>query len=280
MTISLRALVGHRRPDAYGRREPLVLLNGLAEQAESWYRNQRYWRRYFDVHVPNIIAYEGAALHRRIDQDQSISVGFLVQQLHLYLEEFVQAPPYHLVASSLGGKVAVEFAVRFPHLVSRVVLLCPSGLGEEERLPLVDGVRRSDFRALIQSVFADPRQVDLDMVEYYRTRFTNRRWRLGLMRTVRGTMDHCVRPLLSRLNRPTLLVTGREDRIVNPEFAEAAARDLPQGQWLEIPNCGHAPQLERPRFINRLVVDFLTQGSPDLQVPPAEPVLVESTLLS
>lgn len=280
MTISLRALVGHRRPDAYGRREPLVLLNGLAEQAESWYRNQRYWRRYFDVHVPNIIAYEGAALHRRIDQDQSISVGFLVQQLHLYLEEFVQAPPYHLVASSLGGKVAVEFAVRFPHLVSRVVLLCPSGLGEEERLPLVDGVRRSDFRALIQSVFADPRQVDLDMVEYYRTRFTNRRWRLGLMRTVRGTMDHCVRPLLSRLNRPTLLVTGREDRIVNPEFAEAAARDLPQGQWLEIPNCGHALQLERPRFINRLVVDFLTQGSPDLQVPPAEPVLVESTLLS
>ncbi|HEV3262742.1 MAG TPA: alpha/beta fold hydrolase [Gemmataceae bacterium] len=252
---------------AYARRQPLVLINGLAEQAETWFRNHAFWRRRFDVYLPNLLAYEGAALHRRIDEGRPVTVDYLVGQLHRYLEDFVQSPPYHLVASSLGGKVAVEYAVRYPDRVSRLVLLCPSGLGDEEQLPVVEGVRRSDLRALIDSVFCDPAYVDAGLVEYYRQQFTNRRWRVGLLRTIRGTMDHCVRDRLAEVSQPTLLVSGREDRIVDPRQAEEAARLLPRGQVLLIPHCGHAPQMERPRLINRLVVDFLT--GPPVQPGPA-----------
>src|SRR5687768_11958367 len=112
----------HPRP--YGRRPALVLLNGLAEQAESWYRNHRFWRRYFDVAAPDLIVYEGDALHRRIDAGEAVDVPYLVDKLHAYLRDYVQKPPYHLVASSLGGKIAVEYCVRYPELVGRVVLLC------------------------------------------------------------------------------------------------------------------------------------------------------------
>src|SRR5205807_1041075 len=128
-------------------------------------------------------------------------------------------PPYHLVASSLGGKVAVEFAVRYPDLVGRMVLLCPSGLGDEERLPLVEGVRHNDLQTLVDSVFHDPRCADPNLLTYYRSKFANRRWRTGLLRTVRGTTDHCVRDRLHEVTQPTLLVTGHEDRIVSPEHA-------------------------------------------------------------
>src|SRR5262249_24578611 len=158
----------------------------------------------------------------------------------------VQTPPYHFVASSLGGKVAIEFAVRYPEQVSRIVLLCPSGMGDEERLPIVEGVRRNDLRSLIDSVFSDVRQVDPGMVDYYRRQFANRRWRTGLLRTIRGTMDHCVRDRLAQVTQPTLFISGREDRIVDPALAEEAARLLPHGQFVSIPRCGHAPQLEKP----------------------------------
>jgi pimeloyl-ACP methyl ester carboxylesterase len=247
---------------AYGRRQPLILINGLAEQAESWYPNHPYWRRYFDVHLPNILVYEGAMLHRRIDAGQPITVEYLVDQLYQYLEAFVQTPPYHLVASSLGGKVAVEYAVRYPEHVGRIVLLCPSGLGDEERLPVVDGVRRNDPRSVVESVFYDPRMVDLRMLPYYRERFADRRWRTGLLRTIRGTMEHCVHDRLAHVMQPTLLIAGREDRIVDPRIAERAARLLPQGQFIRVPQCGHAPQLEKPMLINRLVVRFLTAPQP------------------
>lgn len=262
MTGKLSAWLGRLRPDTYGRRQPLVLINGLAEQAETWFRNQRFWRRTFDVCAPNLLAYEGLALHRRIDAGEPISVEYLVERLYLYLDEFVQTPPYHIVASSLGGKVAVEFAVRYPKLVSRMVLLCPSGMGDVEQLPIVEGVRRSDLKALVESVFHDPRQMDPALVDYYRCKFTNRRWRSGLMRTVRGTMDYCVRDQLAKVSHPTLLVAGRDDRIVDPKTAAEAARTLPHGHFLMLPHCGHAPHMERPWMINRLVVHFLTHPQP------------------
>jgi pimeloyl-ACP methyl ester carboxylesterase len=103
MRSPLRGLFERFRPKHYGRRQPLILINGLAEQAESWYRNRRYWSRFFDVHAPNILSYEGEALHRRIAARQPITVDYLVEQLHTYVDQFVQSPPYHFVASSLGG---------------------------------------------------------------------------------------------------------------------------------------------------------------------------------
>jgi abhydrolase domain-containing protein 6 len=265
--LNWRAWLGRFDRNRYARRFPLILINGLAEQAESWFRNLRFWRRFFDVHAPNILAYDGPALHRRIDAGEPISVDYLVQQLHLYADAFVQAPPYHLVAASLGGKVAVEFAARYPDLVSRVVLLCPSGMGDEERLPIVEGVRRSDLKALVDSVFHNPHQVDVRLLDYYRRQFANKRWRAGLMRTIRGTMDHCVRDRLPRLTQPTLLVVGGQDQIVDPGTAAAAARDLPRGRFLLLPGCGHAPQIERAELVNGLVTDFLL-GPADEAVRP------------
>jgi pimeloyl-ACP methyl ester carboxylesterase len=141
-----------------------------------------------------------------------------------------------------------------------VVLLCPSGLGDEERLPIVEGVRRNDPRSVVESVFFDPRYADPRLLAYYQRQFANRRWRTGLLRTVRGTMDHCVRDRLPLLAQPTLLVSGREDRIVDPQAAAAAAKRLPNGTFVSLPDCGHAPQLEKPWLINRLVVQFLSSA--------------------
>jgi pimeloyl-ACP methyl ester carboxylesterase len=261
----MRWLRGWHTP-GYARRQPLVLVNGLAEQAESWFRNLAFWRRHFDVHTPNLLVYDGDALHRRIDAELPITVEYLAERLHEYLDSYVQTPPYHLVANSLGGKIAVEFAARYPQSVSRLVLLCPSGLGEGERLPLIEGIRRSDLEGLVASVFWDPRQMDPGLVEYYRRQFANRRWRIGLLHTVRGTLDHCVRDRLSQVPHPTLLVSGREDRIVDPRSAAEAVRLLPQGQHLSIPQCGHAPQMEKPHLVNRLVLHFLKSSRPGLRL--------------
>jgi 2-hydroxy-6-oxonona-2,4-dienedioate hydrolase len=250
------------RPRPYGRKPSLVLINGLAEQPESWYRNHRFWRRHFDVHMPQVLVYDGPVLHRRIDEGLPITIEFLVGQLHLYLDQFVQTPPYHLVASSLGGKVAVEFAVRYPELVNRMVLLCPSGMGDEERLPIVEGVRRNDMKAIINSVFVNPRAADADMCRFYLRAFPDRRWRAGLLRTIRGTMEHTVRDRLPLVRQPTLFVSGSGDKIVDPKVAEEAARSMPQGQFLLVDNCGHAPQIEKPWMINRLVAHFLTSPRP------------------
>jgi pimeloyl-ACP methyl ester carboxylesterase len=251
------------RPRRYGRKQPLVLLNGLAEQSESWYRNHRYWRRFFDVFMPNLLVYDGELLHKRINEGLPINVDYIVEQLHTYLTQFVQARPYHFVASSLGGKIAIEFASRYPQLVGRMVLLCPSGMGDEERLPIIDGVRKNDMRALAESVFYNPaRHVEGEMIQFYKRQFPNRKWQKGLLRTVNGTKDHSVRPRMKDVKSLTLIVSGKNDRVCDPKETAAATAELPDGHFLLIPRCGHAPQIEKAWLINRMVVHFLTHPKP------------------
>ena len=257
-------IINRLRPKSYGRRPPLVLINGLAEQPESWFKNRRYWGRFFDVHAPNILDYDGDALHDRLQHDLPITVDYLAGQLHAYLYQFAQTPPYHFVASSLGGKVAVEFAAKHPDMVGRMVLLCPSGMGDVERLPILDGVQRSDVNAIIKAVFYKPRKADRGLLNYYKRCFQSRKWKLGLIRTVKGTNDHIVRPRMKDLKCPTLVLGGKEDQIVSYLEGERAAVEIPNGNghWLSLDRCGHAPQIEMPRLVNRLVVHFLTAPRP------------------
>jgi pimeloyl-ACP methyl ester carboxylesterase len=201
-------------------------------------------------------------LHKRIAAKEPLSVEYLVGQLHTYLYQFVQTPPYHLVSSSLGGKVAVEFAARYPEMVGRMVLICPSGMGDKEQLPIIDGVVGRDALAVVKSVFHKPRLVDREMLRYYKSRFNSRKWKSGFLKTVRGTLDHTVRERLKDLKCPTLLVTAEEDKICCPRTAEEAAKTLLNGHFRKISKCGHAPQIEKPWLINRLVVDFLSSPNP------------------
>jgi pimeloyl-ACP methyl ester carboxylesterase len=252
----------NRALPAYGRKPALVLVNGLAEQAETWFRNHRAWRRHFDVSMPNLFDYEGRVVQERIEAGLPITVDFLVGQLHRHLEEFVQTPPYHLVANSMGGKIAIEYAARYPDQVASMVLICPSGLSEGEELPIVDGARRFGVGSIIDSVFFNPRHVEPALVDFYTRQSRNRRWRTGFLHAIRGTKHHCVRDRLADVKQPTLMVSGQEDRIVHPEKVRAAAGVVPQGQFLMIPRCGHAPQIEKSRLINRLVVRYLTGRMP------------------
>lgn len=248
-------------PAGYGRRPPLVLINGLAEQAESWFSNQPYWRRHFEVYTPNLLVYDGPSLHRRIATGRSISVPYLVSRLRRYLDDFVQAPPYHLVASSLGAKVAVEFAARHPRKVSRLVLLAPAGLTGGERLPLLDGVRWHNAQTVIDGVVHDSKTLDGGLLDYYTRKFADRHWRRGLLRTIRGTQGYSVRDRLPDLPHETLVVCGRLDQIVDSAQVAQAVPLLPRGRLIVLDRCSHAPQLERPQCVNPLVVRFLT-GTP------------------
>src|SRR6188472_1170910 len=120
----------------YTRNPRLILINGLAEQPESWYETRHVWQQCFDVHMPALLVYDGPVMQKRMAAHEPVSVGFFVDRLATYLDQFVQDPPYYLVGSSLGGQIVVEYAVRHPEKVAKIALLCPSGMGSEEQLPV------------------------------------------------------------------------------------------------------------------------------------------------
>jgi pimeloyl-ACP methyl ester carboxylesterase len=253
---------GVRSFDSYRRPQPLILVNGLAEQGESWYLNRSALQKHYEVHSPGLLVYDGRVMQERLAKREPIDIAFLTDRLEEYLDHFVQSPPYHLVASSLGAQICVEYAARQKDKVGKLVLLCPSGFGSVERLPIMEGARGNNYQGLVESTFFNHRRASPRIMKYYEQKFASKPWRRALFETVRGTKSHSVRDKLTLFDRPTLVICGREDRIVDPHAVHDAVKDIPNYRFVMVPNCGHAPQLECSRLINRLVVEFLGAGAP------------------
>jgi pimeloyl-ACP methyl ester carboxylesterase len=242
----------------YKRRPPVVLVNGLAEQPESWFANKGHLSRHFDVKIPEILVYDGQNLHDWIDRGGEVTVDYLAGRLERFLDEFVQRPPYHLVGSSLGCQVILTYAIKNPEKVGRMVLLCPSGFHGDENLPMIEGVKRSNYDALVKSVFHRDHFSSEGLVEAFERKFKDRRWKKGVLRTLRGTVGHSVAPLLPRVTQPTLVIWGASDRVLSDVAGSIRAADrIPRVRQLVIPKCGHAPQIEKARLVNKLISKYL-----------------------
>jgi pimeloyl-ACP methyl ester carboxylesterase len=252
----------------YKRRMPLVLVNGLAEQSESWFANKTYLTRQFDVKVPEILVYDGETLHQWIKSGGDVTVDYLVDRLGRFLDEFVQRPPYHFVGSSLGCQVILTYASRHPDKVSKLVLICPSGFHGDENLPMIEGVRRSNHASLVESVFHHGHFASNGLVQAFQRKFEDRKWKLGVLRTLRGTVGHSVASLLPEIPHPTLVIWGANDRVLSdvPGSIRAGAR-IRRARQLVIPKCGHAPQIEKARLVNRLISRYLRDKLKT--IPPA-----------
>ena len=73
-----------------------------------------------------------------------------------------------------------------------------------------------------------------------------------------------IRPLLSGVRCPTLVVCGELDLIGGPAQARHIAAGIPGAELLVIPDCGHLPALERPQFYRDAVLNWCAEHPADL----------------
>jgi pimeloyl-ACP methyl ester carboxylesterase/putative sterol carrier protein len=184
----------------------------------------------------------------------------------------------HVAGNSLGGRVALELGLHAPERVDRLVLLAPSMAWRRARpyAPLLRLVRPE--LGAIQPV---PRRVVDAAVQRFVPGASDGWTAAGVDEFMRAYMTPRGRaafyaaarqiyleapegpkgfwPRLRELSRPSLFVWGRQDRLVPIAFARHVTDAIPAAQHLEL-NCGHVPQLERPRETHAAMARFLSAG--------------------
>ena len=63
--------------------------------------------------------------------------------------------------------------------------------------------------------------------------------------------------LAARIEAPTLVIGGLNDRLVDPRVPVQVARAIPDGRLLILPGVGHVAQMEVPRLVARGIVGLL-----------------------
>ena len=180
----------------------------------------------------------------------------------------------NLLGNSMGGYVALEFALAYPDRVNRMVLMGPGGLAVNILGPdPSEGARRlGDFmiapskaamEAWVDTMVANKAVVDDQLIE---ERLANA--------TVPGALESAIAifsslgqhpepvPMWARLKgikAPTLITWGRDDRMLPVEGALMGFRQLPNAELHIFSKCGHWAQVERKDEFERLVIEFLTR---------------------
>lgn len=194
-----------------------------------------------------------------------------VDDLHdlvLIYEEAIRAldlgePPV-LIGQSFGGMLAAELAAHFPGLASRLVLLAPIGLWREDA-PLADWMSTPPHE-LPALLFADPTGPaatamftfpdDPDLVVEIQAGLA---WAMGCTgKFVWPIPDRGLHKRLHRIDVPTLIIWGRQDKLNPVAYAEEFGRRIGGSEVHVLDDSGHIPQMEETDKTLALVQGFVS----------------------
>ncbi|WP_297662108.1 alpha/beta hydrolase [Pseudonocardia sp.] len=246
-----------------GAGDPVLLLHGSGPGVSAyanWQHTIPGLSGEFRVLAPDIVGY--GATSRPDDVVYSLRtwtdhvVGFM-DALGIERAAFV--------GNSLGGRISLDLAGRYPDRVSRMVLMGAPGVG----MVITEGLKAlrayepspENMRTLLLDHFAIDKSIITD--ELVRIRYEASVETYDAYRAMFFDPRHAGNELgmteeqARAITTPSLLVHGREDSVVSPEVAWTMVQLLPNADLHVFARCGHWTQIERAAEFNALVGAFL-----------------------
>lgn len=248
----------------------VILLHGIGSSVETWAYNINVLAQHHRVYAVDLV---GAG--RSDKPPATYSLTYLAQFVLGFMDA-ISIECASLVGNSLGGGVALQFALNFPQKVEKLILVNSLGLGKEitltlrlVTLPFVGRLfspsRMGTALLLKQSVYYST-LISNDLVElFYQIASLPKAWEalLELINTnidLFGVRTEIYNPIVDRLatiTAPTLVLWGRQDRVLPVAHAAVATKGLPNARIHIFDPCGHWSQVERSEEFNTLVLEFL-----------------------
>ena len=253
MDVEIQELDGFRFVESGGDEEPLLLLHGLFGALSNFDGIIRYFSGKYNVVVPLLPIFELPI--------RSVSVTGLVD----HVANFVSYKGFervHLLGNSLGGHIALLYALREPQKIQSIILTGSSGLFESA---MGTGFpKRGDYeyiRKKTEGTFYDPEVATKELVDEVFDIVNDRNKAIRVVATAKSAVRHNLGDKLHQVKAPTLLVWGLEDHIT-PSFVGEKFHELIENSRLVLlPECGHAPMMEKPAVFNQHLETFLAEVS-------------------
>ena len=234
-----------------GSGPPLLFLHG-AGGAGAWLPVMQALAQKFDVLVPEHPGFGESDTPDWLDTIHDLAYFYLDFLDELGLDDV------HLVGVSLGGWLAAEIAVRNTSRLASLTLASAAGL-------YVNGVEQIDTFLLtdeqrIRAFFHDQTCAD-EMIARQRPELEdvamkNRVATAKLTWQPRGHDPHLAK-WLHRIDVPTLLIWGADDRLFPQQHAAAYREHIPGAKAVIIPECGHVAHVEKAAVFASELKNFI-----------------------
>ncbi|WP_415768976.1 alpha/beta fold hydrolase [Pseudomonas sp. LB3P38] len=254
----------HYQDDGQG--DTLVFIHGSGPGA-SGYSNFQGNYPWFNEHgyrtlVPDLPGYGLSSKPEDVDY----VLDFFVSALH----EFLQALDVQrcvLIGNSLGGAIAIKYALDFPEAVSKLILMGPGGLEEREVYFQMEGIQkmmrdfadgaldREGMRRLLSILVYDSSLITEELLDQ----------RVPICalqpKSVLSTMRvPNMSERLAEITCPVLGFWGSDDKFCPAQGAYKILAHCQDARVVLVNRCGHWVMVEHRDLFNRTCLDFLQNG--------------------
>jgi len=255
-------------------KQTIVLVHGLASNAGFWrYNIPELAKRY------RVIAVDLPGYGKSQKDYYLYNMSFFADQIKRLVDE-LKIDKFIYVGHSMGGQIGINFAMRFPERLDKLILASPAGFEEFEQgegdwlrsVMTVAGVKKTTeegTRRNLSMNFYTWNDKWEWMVEE-RVRMAKAKefddFSYAVVRSVNGMLDEPTWDKLDKISTPTLVIYGKYDGLIpnpylNPsataDVFEAGAKTMKNCTLHQIDNCGHMLQIEHPDEFNETVLNYL-----------------------
>lgn len=250
-----------------GTGTPLVLIHGFTSSTYSWKDVFEPLAKSFHVIAVDL---KGFGFSSKPDGDYSRRAQAM---LVTHLLDHLQLGKVWVCGNSMGGEVALNFALQNPNRVAGLILLDSAGVvvpGLGTLAPdylLIPGVGRvlmalaltSDklVRQGLQKSFYNQALVTDDRVAYYHRPLKTRGGQLGALRARTQWPLFPVEQDLNKIATPTLIIWGAQDALIPLAAGQKMSSLIKDSKLIIFENCGHLPQEEMPARVVDEVTRFI-----------------------
>lgn len=203
-------------------------------------------------------------------------------QHHSYtLERFALEKQLHditLVVHDFGGPIGLNFAIRHPEKIKRIVIL-NSWLWSSESdpdfiklarvlksplLPFLYRYLNFSPRFVLPGSFGD-RKLSKHLLSQYTKPFANSSQRNGALAFARSLLHDQAWFESLWMNKqpigqkPALFIWGMKDPVIKPHYLTRFESGFPNSKTVRLPTCGHFPQEEEPEMVAEAIRDFMIE---------------------
>jgi pimeloyl-ACP methyl ester carboxylesterase len=232
-----------------GEGEVLMLLHGLFGALSNFSDLVERFKTTHKVVVPLLPLFDLDILHTS------------VTGLAKHVDQFIEHKGYdqiHLLGNSLGGHVALVHVLKHPEKIKSLILTGSSGLFENAMGDTYP--KRGDYEYIKNKTaltFYDPAMATKELVDEVFEITKNRIKVIKIIALAKSAIRNNLGDELKQIQKPTLLIWGKNDTVTPPFVAEEFHKLISHSQLHFIDKCGHAPMMEVPGEFNDLLDNFL-----------------------
>ncbi len=261
--------------DQSGHGEPLLLIRGLGADSNAWVRQRPLSGCY------RTITFDNRGVGRSSKPPGPYSTRQMADEAAAVLDH-LGVDRAHVVGVSMGGMIAQELALNHRSRVGALVLACtypePDGVAHAMRSgafehftgsPATDAEAAADllaaldplalFQYMLPAVFSgrfireELATLGPQLTAGFKYGFSVE----ALLAQTAACLAHSTTDRLHQIDRPTLVITGSDDRLIPPHHSETLAARVPGARLITIAGGTHGLNIEMAERFNAEVLDFL-----------------------